>query len=141
MKIEGAVVRIVDSSGHQLNTFTQPVGITIPASSGTTPGYSPIGMQILDATTVNSLDVPFDGGSVDVVAYTRFFGHTSGGQYVESDDFGFPITVCRGCLVTVVDSCSASTSSTSQPCIIGQDFQRCRCDGFPALIPDAGGGG
>ncbi|HEX4445244.1 MAG TPA: hypothetical protein VH044_00850, partial [Polyangiaceae bacterium] len=134
--IQGAVVRILDSSGKQLNTFTRTAGITIPPSSGTTAGYAALQVTILDQDTVATLDLATGGGTIRVVSYVRFFGKTLGGDSVESDEFGFPIDVCRSCLISFPASedearfptpnCalggSSSSTSTSVPCIVGQDF-------------------
>lgn len=93
--VEGAVVRIVDENGTQLNTYTRPTAATIPPSSGTTPGYAALGVTIIDEATVKSL-----APGARVVSYVRIFGHTLGGDSVESNEFGFPINVCLGCLIS-----------------------------------------
>jgi hypothetical protein len=156
--IEGAVVRIVDSSGNQLTTYTRPAAATVPPSSGTTPGYASLAVTIIDAAT--SATVP-DGSRV--VSYIRFFGHTLGGDSVESNEFGFPVDVCQGCLVSFPPAednpalaeqpnCGfpSTTASTSVPCILGQDLaidcSACAtnpaCRAFQgSTIADAGGGG
>ena len=139
--IEGAVIRIVNSSGNQLGTYTQPTAATIPPSSGTTPGYASIGVTLIDSATAMTLSPPI-GTTVPVVSYMRFFGHTLGGESVESNEFGFPIEVCKACLIdfsasddpllpqpncanagatTMGSSSSSSSSSTSLPCFLGQD--------------------
>lgn len=149
--IEGAVIRIVDASGNQLNTYTKPVATTIPPSSGTTPGYAAIQVTIIDSTTAGKLQPPAFGPTIPVVSYIRVFGHSLGGESVESNEFGFPVNICKGCLVdfsasdiqsttignTVVTlpqpncfgsqsgtttSMMTSTASMSVPCQIGQDL-------------------
>jgi hypothetical protein len=126
--IQGAVVRIVDPTGKQLNTYTWPTSRTIPPSSGTTPGYGAVAVTILDSSTVASLNLKSSGGEIKrLVSYVRFFGASVGGQSVESDEFGFPINVCYGCLISYTgpdNTCivSSSSSTTSVPCIFGQDF-------------------
>jgi hypothetical protein len=136
IKIEGAVVTITDSSGNQLNTYTKPVAATVPPSSGTTPGFASLGLVIVDSTTSSTLGAM---GTDRIVSTVRFFGHTTGGESVESDNFGFPIDACRGCLVAFpvssnnpaaaiqpnCDFAAASTSnsgSTNLPCFPGQDL-------------------
>jgi len=132
--LEGAVVRIVDSNGNQLNTYTQPTAATIPPSSGTTPGYVSVALTIVDSMTAKSFIGV--GGTTPIVSYARFFGHTLGGDSVESNEFGFPIEVCQGCLVNFpaaeqsqqlpTPNCALAGASgaaaTSVPCIIGQDL-------------------
>ena len=171
--IEGAVVRIVDSSGNQLNTYTQPAAATIPPSSGTTPGYASLGVTIVDSNTAKTLLGMFannTAGTVPIVSNVRFFGHTLGGESVESNEFGFPINVCLGCLVSfpvaeddtmlsVQPNCGlagasmTSSASASVPCVPGQDLPVdcstcfatnpfCRtAGGQGATVLDAGGGG
>jgi hypothetical protein len=139
--IEGAVVRIVDATGKQLNTYTKPVAATIPPSSGTTPGYASMNVTLIDSTTAGSLSPP-SGGTIPLVSYVRMFGHTLGGESVESNDFGFPINVCRGCLIEASANACASmtgTTSSSVPCVVGQDLPVSVCSINP--IVDAGGGG
>jgi len=158
--LQGAVVRIVDSNGNQLNTFTDRVGGSIPPSSGTTPGYLSVGAKIIDSTTSKGLG---KGGAVDpVVSYVRFFGQTLGGESVESNEFGFPVDVCRGCLVSfprasddptlpmqpncaLGGAASSSSTSTSVPCFPGQDLPidcaALTTSGSGTGIVDAGGGG
>jgi hypothetical protein len=166
VSLAGAVVRIVDSTGTQLITYTQPVAGTIPPSSGTTPGYLSVGVTIIDNVTASSLGV---GVTDHVVSYVRFFGKTVGGESVESNEFGFPVDVCRGCLVSfpvaeddpnqrVQPNCglagaAASSTASSVPCFIGQDLpvdcSVCVVDnplcqtrsGASLTIVDAGGGG
>jgi len=164
--LEGAVVRIVDSSGTQLSTYTQPAAATIPPSSGTTPGYASLGVTIVDSATAAKV-APAPGTSVPLVSYVRFFGHTLGGESVESNEFGFPVNVCTGCLIDFSASdntnlaqpnCAnsgasmTSSSSSSVPCFPGQDLPiacaACQanplCKGALAgisTIVDAGGGG
>jgi hypothetical protein len=144
--LEGAVVRVVDSGGNQLNTYTQPAAVTIPPSSGTTPGYASLGVTIVDSGTAKALKpqvsgVMNSGKTVPIVSYVRFFGHTLGGESVESDEFGFPVNVCAGCLVSfpvaeddpnlsvqpncalaAAASSSSSSASSSVPCFVGQDL-------------------
>jgi hypothetical protein len=146
--LQGAVVRILDSSGNQLNTFTRTAGITVPPSSGTTPGYVAVQLTILDEGTVAGLDLVSFKGTVRVVSYVKFFGKTLGGDSVESDEFGFPIDVCRSCLIGFPHSeesfvlptpnCAlgggSTMTTTSIPCVIGQDFpiDCSQCQAFPA---------
>ncbi len=157
--IQGAVVRIVDSNGNQLNTFTNRAAGTIPPSSGTTPGYLAVGATIIDSVTSASLGL---GGAVDrIVSYVRFFGQTLGGESVETNEFGFPVDVCRGCLISYPlaemntslpepncangGAASSSSSSSSVPCVPGQDLP-IDCSLVTPMrsgtsITDAGGGG
>jgi hypothetical protein len=138
INIQGAIVRITDSSGNQLTTFTRLTGGTVYPSSGSTPGFLPISVTILDQGTVSSQTGSIGGGTVRLITYTKFFGKTLGGQSIESNEFTFAIDVCQGCLIRFsaadINPCftapnclgnSASgvgTAQTPVPCIPGQDL-------------------
>jgi hypothetical protein len=121
VRVEGAEVRITNATGAQLKRYTTPVGATLYPAIGSTPQYTPIGAIIVDQATA--------AGAVgtQVVTHTKFFGHTLGGRYIESDEFGFPVTVCSGCLMPIGCVNTATTMgmmpSTTMPvpCNIGQD--------------------
>ena len=141
--IQGAIVRITDSSGNQIGNYTRLAGATVYPSTGTTPGYAAItGVTIVDSGSLaadSALQTNIMAGGLSrVVTYTKFFGQTTGGTYVESDEFEFPVDVCYGCLVAYsatdqnplaqtpncLDYATAAQSGTSTPqsCIPGQDF-------------------
>jgi hypothetical protein len=107
-----------------------------------------------------------NGGRVRLVTYARFFGNTLGGRYVESDEFEFPVDVCKGCLIAFtpqdinpaypVPNClgngalGTSTAQQSLPCKPGQDLpiDCIQCQAIPDChglwqggLLDAGGGG
>jgi hypothetical protein len=159
--IQGAVVRITDAAGVQLANFTRLTSATVYPASGTTPGYAPVGVEILDPATAQSVQ-----GGARVVTYTKFFGQTLGGKSVESEEFEFPIDVCSGCLIAFSASdinpnanspnclgngtSGSSAASQPAPCRPGQDFpiDCAQCRSIPACNPnantfvtDAGAGG
>lgn len=139
INIQGAVVRITDASGNQLKSYQRLTSGTVYPSTGGTPGYTPVSITILDHDTVMGQAGSLQpGATVRLVTYTRFFGKTLGGQSIESNEFEFPIDVCRDCLITFsqadINACfqninclgsstSGSSSSTAlgTPCILGQD--------------------
>jgi hypothetical protein len=142
--LRGAVIRITDSSGNQLASFTSPTSGTISAATGGTPSYAPVSLTILDQKT--ALSVASAGGT-PVTSYIRFFGQTTGGKSIESGEFGFPITVCSGCLIGAspmsnnpacpFPNCFGTGSSNTQlptPCTPGQDvaIDCSQCQGVPA---------
>jgi len=163
--IQGAVVRITDASGKQLNTFTRLSSATVYPASGTTPGYAPISVTTVDeGTATAAVSGLAAGATTRLVTYVQFFGTTLGGTSVQSDDYEFPVDVCNGCLVTFsstdinpllpLPNCAGTgTSATSlpSPCVMGQDYatdcSQCQglavCQGALAgkIIVDAGGGG
>ncbi|HSY23111.1 MAG TPA: hypothetical protein VK841_13385 [Polyangiaceae bacterium] len=163
VNIQGAVVRITDIDGNQIRTYTQLLGATIPPSTGTTPGYAPMPVTIVDQMVTGMYGGSLGMGNiVRVITYTRFFGKTLGGQSVESNEFEFPVDLCAGCLISfplgVTDpnlmpqpncgfGASSTSTTTSQPCIIGQDdvIPCTVCAGNPFCLSigltDAGTGG
>ncbi len=156
--VQGAIVRITDPAGNQLSTFTRLAATTVYPSSGTTPGYAPIGLEIVDQNTLAGAAVQgplSQNGTARVVTYVKFFGNTLGGRSVESDEFEFPVDICNGCLVTFSTSdinpnaktpnClgngSSSTNSSSLPipCFFGEDqtVDCASCLQFPICNPNA----
>jgi hypothetical protein len=132
--LQGAVVRITNAAGQQLTTFTNLTSGTIYPATGDVPGYVPTSAEIVDAQTlktdpditskVTNGNLPLNQrGIVRLVTYTRFFGYTLGGRYVESNEFEFPVDVCFGCLVVRASSCGATNASEALPCVIGQDLE------------------
>jgi hypothetical protein len=135
--VQGAIVRITASDGSALATYSNLASATIAPASGGTPGYATVGVVLLDSSVI-----PLTPGVY--VTYTKVFGKTLGGQYIESNEFEFPISVCRGCLVqfsaadinllcTPIPNCvgsgSATTTNMSVPCFPGQAPTDCSaCD-------------
>jgi hypothetical protein len=151
--VQGAVVRITDSAGNQLNTFTRLATATVYPSSGSLPGYAPITVTVLDSATI--ADDAFlqsnvaAGGTTRLVTYVTFFGQTTGGAAIQSDEFEFPVDVCDGCLIAfsaaddnplgpqpncATAAANAATSSLPSPCVVGQDsvIDCSQCLGFAA---------
>jgi hypothetical protein len=136
--IQGGIVRITDAAGGPVKTYTRLTSATVDPQAGSAPSYSPVELTILDHDTVVGL-LPTLGGPtrphVRMVTYVRVYGYTLGGQYVESDEFEFPIDVCKGCLITFAPqdidpnfpapNCVAAKTGASTlpiPCNPGQDF-------------------
>jgi hypothetical protein len=164
VQIQGAVVRITDSQGNQLSTYTRLASATIPPAVGSTPSYSPIEMTILDSNTIESsaVLVPVEaGGTRRLITYTKFFGQTLGGVSVETGEYEFPVDVCFGCLIrfsaadidpnipglncggAVSSSAAASTTSALPvPCVAGQDdaIDCSECLSVPACLGTASSG-
>lgn len=140
VQLEGATVRITDAVGNQLNSFTTTGAGFVPASNGTTPGFGAVSVTVIDANTIQGLNIPFRGPSRRLITFTKVFGHTLGGVKVEAAEFEFPVDVCNGCLVSFPAdrNCTPSGSaSVTSPCSFGQDQAiDCRlCSGLPACTP------
>jgi hypothetical protein len=72
-----------------------------------------------------------------IVSYVKAFGTTLGGDYIESNTFGFKITACLGCLIlfsslTPTPNCTGpALTTTGSLCYVGEDvaFDCHRCVG------------
>jgi hypothetical protein len=150
--IQGAVVRITNSAGNQLTTFTRITEGAISPFSGTTPSYSPVSVLTIDSNTLTSanvMSVVTTGGTVRLVTYVRFFGET-GGISVESSEFEFPVDVCKGCLIAFppqdvspdypTPNCAGAMTGTTLPipCTPGQDIpiDCSQCQSVPDCAPN-----
>ena len=151
IEVQGAVVRVTDSDGNTLNDFTELSSTSLPPSAGGLPGFAPIGLMIIDQTSLRKIAPEVinanAGHIVPLVAYVQFFGVTLGGQSIESNTFEFPVDVCatgfdlKGnyfpCLVSfqstdirggcglincLGNSGGTSTTTAQTPCTIGQDL-------------------
>jgi hypothetical protein len=169
--IEGGIVKITDeATGAQLANYTTSTATTVDPQVGNNPSFTPAILRVVDDATVMKL-APTIGPSsyVRILTHTRIFGHTLGGQYVESDEFQFPIDVCYGCLVSfapqninpnwrspncgLASSAAAGGTALPAPCMPGQDIaidcSQCSglavCNpnvppGFTPVVADAGAG-
>jgi hypothetical protein len=132
--IQGAVIRLTDSQGHQLvPSYTRLAAGTIYPANGGAPSYAPITVtSVIDSDATNAVSMANTallsmGGYVRVITYLRFFGNTLGGRYVESDEFEFPVDVCQ--------------STATHPCLIAftpQDINP--CFSAPNCLGNAGAG-
>ena len=101
INIKGAVVRITDAATGALVSpeFTSLASVVISPAQGTTPGFAAVpDITLIDQATVVNLGTLINGES-RLLIFAKFFGTTLGGQYVESNDYQFPIDVCNGCLI------------------------------------------
>jgi hypothetical protein len=140
VQFEGAVVAVNDTDGNQISNYTYMVGAAALApAQGTTPSYEPIGVTIVDQGSEATVDSALKaGGTRTFITQTYFFGHTLGGESVQTNTFTFPVVLCYGCLVgysqadidenaSITPNCLLAANSTSasttlpEPCILGQD--------------------
>jgi hypothetical protein len=136
INIQGAIVRDTDAAGNQLDSFTSLTSGTVYAAVGGTPGYAVSSATVISQKALMAAGSTA-GGVKTLVGYVKFFGHTLGGDYIESNEFEFPVDVCSGCLVQFsaadIDPCYSNincknaangmtgSSNNSIPCVIGQD--------------------
>jgi hypothetical protein len=136
-----AEVTVTAADGTQLANYTAPGTAEIDPSAGDTPGYAAVSFEIVDPTTIKTLQGQLKYLEEEtILTYTKAVGRTLGGDTVESNTFEFPITVCNGCLVgfdsvntqitlangTMEDSptpncCGLEVTSTNTFCYAGQD--------------------
>ena len=149
--VQGAVVRVTDSTGAVLDNYTVPGDGFILASAGGTPGLAAFATTIVSSTAIGALGSIDYGITRRLVSYIKVFGITTGGTHIESGEVGVPVNVCKGCLVsfpaeandpalTPQPNCLAtgqSGSSVAPPCVYGQDqYVDCRlCGANPACNP------
>ncbi|HXN33065.1 MAG TPA: hypothetical protein VN894_14440 [Polyangiaceae bacterium] len=164
-----AIVRITTAdSKEEVRRYTFDTQATLDPASGNTPGFASVGrVTLVDGKAVASDAVQahlVPNGTVRLLTYVRFQGVTLGGQSVESNEFEFPVDICRGCLITFTNnpmysqpncvgnaSAAASASQALLPCdnTVGQDLavdcNACSSLGFTScdgtVAPAAAGGG
>ena len=109
IEIQGAVVRITDAAGNQLNTYTAVTAGTIDPASGSSPSYAVMDVEAIDPSVVASFlgeagskalpggdsILSVGGTQQQLISYMKVFGQTLG-DHVESNDFEFPISICAG---------------------------------------------
>ncbi len=137
ISIQGAEVHVFDVSGDELKSFTRSATGFVDPSDGINPGYAVVGVDVLDSASIESASSGIKRGETRRRMVTvRIFGTSLGNTSVESNEFSFPIDICKGCLVTFPadaddpliegpdchgTSTSTSTTSASSPCYLGQD--------------------
>jgi hypothetical protein len=155
IEVEGVIVRITDILGNQLDNYTRAGAATVDPSSGTTPGWAVLGAEIVSPKAIAAA-VGNGGEPVRVITYIKAFGHTLGGTYIESNEFQFPVDICKGCLVIFPagssdptlqalcggqPNCKApATGVVTTQCYLGQDQAiDCRqCGGIGICDPSHG---
>jgi hypothetical protein len=160
--IQGAIITVTDVTGANLHDpFTRSTAGTVDPSLGSQPGYLAMSVQLLDHGIVDGIanSMGIRGDPVRLLVHIKVFGNTLGGDHVESNDFQFPVDLCRGCLVNfsainpLTNDCTpgatGAATSTFAPCNPGQDqsipcslcYKQAECipAGGSTPLPDAGG--
>ena len=134
ISLRGAEVTLSTLDAKELGHYSTAGTGFIDPSSGTTPGYSAMFVNIIPPALGKTAAVRNAGV---VLAKVRVFGDTLGNTPVTSSELDFQIRVCEGCLVLYPTSAadpgnrdngyrctqSASTTQTTDtaPCQFGQD--------------------
>lgn len=140
--LEGAEVRVFTASDALITEFTVP-GVGFVDQGGTSdPSYGSLSAVLIDGATGSALQNQLSaGGFVTVISRVKVFGTTLGGIEVESNELAFPITVCRGCLISFpanqvqagCDPAQLVSNEEDEACITcnyGQDTEVCCADCF-----------
>lgn len=135
--LQGATVRVTDSTGKELNSFTRLGSGSVEPGASTSPSYGMIQTTLVDPKSVQlALEGITPGETRRVVSYARVFGQTLGGVAVETNEYQFPIDICFRCLIKfgpdTVDkvkaetekrtNCAAVPTAAFEGCTLGQDL-------------------
>ncbi len=145
--INGAEVTVSDTDGTQRGNFTSVASSFVDVGSAGTAGLGSVGIVAIDAPTASTLcdDFPSIQTRKQLVLKIKAFGKTLGGTDVESQEFTFPVEVCKGCLVDRTSPCvtpmggTAPDATKGNPCQEGADtaINCVACHGeFPAICND-----
>jgi hypothetical protein len=145
--INGAEVSVADATGAVIGNFTSVATSFVDVGATGIAGLGAVGITAIDAKTASTLCGQFADPATrhQLVLTIKAFGKTLGGTDVESQDFTFPVTVCKGCLVDYSSACvpaagSMTTVDSSKiPCQVGADSsipcQACATS-YPAICAD-----
>ncbi len=156
LSLRGTVVRLTDSQGNEVRSFTSLTEGTIDPQIGTTPGLLDASLTLVDSDTADRFrrELTNRAARRTLVAFFKVFGQSLGGTYVESGEFQHIVEVCNGCSVSfppdaedpdpqlVHPNCKAGiaaggSSTIVSACVPGQDQAiDCRlCQGRAACDP------
>ncbi len=131
--IRGAEVELFNQDESLRTSFSVPTHGFVDPGSGADPGYGVSDVTLIpNAEGVKLRDQlgASNASRATITAGVRVFGDTLGGQEMQSDQLGFPIVVCHGCLISrpakaidkVTGICVApSDFEDDPPCRPGQD--------------------
>lgn len=137
--INGGIVRVTEPDGALIREFTAlATGFNDPQNNNS-PGYSVVGLVVVDAPTSDILRATLKNRqqTKTILVNIKVFGKTLGGVDVESGEYQLPMEVCNGCLVKFdgydagidplkpkgpnCDLPAEKTAPTDGPCTIGAD--------------------
>jgi hypothetical protein len=133
--VEGTITRVTFPSGEVVDEFSSFASRVIDPDPGQQPGSGVVSALLVSPNTIAQIKAKrgeFNDRrkEVAVIANVKVFGRTLGGVEVESAEFPFPITVCRGCAInfscaSATLGCGGAIDSTTQGCApvcnVGQD--------------------
>lgn len=151
--LQGATVRVTDSTGNEISSFTRLGSGVLEPGAGTSPSYGLLQTTLIDPGATEYVRKTLEvNGLRRLVAFVRVFGETLGGTSVESNEYEFPVDVCFRCLVRFTPetedkaladtqkhpNCKGAAAGTaSLPCRPGQDqsFLCTTCSGLAVCDP------
>lgn len=126
VSLYSADVRITDAAGNALSypdgaevAYSIAIsGFVDPSDTADSIDYGIADVTLIDQATAESLAGSLaPGASTDVIASVIIYGRTLGGQEVQTGEFQFPITVCRGCQCALpTDDTGADSSGVFLTC-------------------------
>ena len=132
ISLRGAEVTLTTLDGKALGNYSTVGTGFVDASSGDTPAYATMSVQIIPSALAAN---PAVRAARVILAKIRVFGDTLGNTSVTSSELDFPINICEGCLVKYdvagdptettykCPPASATTQTTdAEPCVRGQDL-------------------
>ena len=133
--VEGTITRVTFPSGEVVDEFSSFASRVIDPDPGQQPGSGVVSALLISPNTL--AEVIKRRGAFDtrrkevaVIANVKVFGRTLGGVEIESAEFPFPISICRGCGINFACAsptlgCAGAIDSTTEgcatPCNVGQD--------------------
>jgi hypothetical protein len=133
--LTSADVSVQLTDGSEINAFSIPASGFADPTTGGLPGYGFVAVPLVDYKTGVKA---YNAGKRTVVSKVRIFGQTLGGSDVQSNEFTYVISLCNGCTISfsaanqdntqpgpnclLAAQATTTASSTTQPCILGQDF-------------------
>ncbi|MCB9591779.1 MAG: hypothetical protein H6719_03510 [Sandaracinaceae bacterium] len=132
MQVEAVEVEIRDIGNNPLgftgpNPFTIPSGgSAVPSGDGDAAGVGIGSAQLVPPAYVAELGA-VAGDDATIVISVKAIGHTAGGAEVVSDEFIYPIQLCRDCLSTCLTD-DMGENICLPACQPGQDDLHVACD-------------
>lgn len=108
IQLQGAEISVEGVDGAAGPEYTVPFSGTIDPEPSEQPGEAAVFIEAIPTGAITETG--------DYLLTIRVFGQTLGGMEVESGDFVWPVTVCRGCLN------AGCVEDLGLPCQPGSDY-------------------
>jgi hypothetical protein len=119
--------QVTSRYANDLLRFSRPTsGTLLPG------GKRASSVEVIPSDLVKQIEVP-EGARPMIMAEVKAVAEDGDGDVLESIPFFYPISLCDGCLVVMLDACSSSTNIKSNVCGLPQDGPLVCCND-----PDSG---